>query len=166
MRGVLVVVVLLGFGGCTAGEPADTAQTGCDAGPGRLELAQRDGFPIGPEAPILYGHPPQGGVPYAPYAIRFRGVDGADQGVTVQMEVTEPSTGALLGDVRLSQRFLCANTGSDEGYWVGGEVHVRFWEYDLDSLLGREGRVETIVFGPNGEVLDARTQGLLERLPS
>jgi hypothetical protein len=85
--------------------------------------------------------------------------------VTVQIEVTDPSTGELLGDVRQSQRFLCSNTGSDEGYWVGGEVHVRFWEYDLDALLARAGRVEAIVFGPNGEVLDARTQGILERLP-
>ena len=81
------------------------------------------------------------------------------------MEVTDPATGSLLGDVRLAQRFLCSNTGEDQGFWVGGEVHIRFWEYDLDSLLGREGQVEAIVFGPDGEVLDARTEGVLERLP-
>jgi len=151
--------------GCSEAEPKDTAQPSCEEGPLLLELAQRDGFPIGAKAPILYGHPPQGGVPYAPYEVRFRGVPAADQGVTVQMELTDPATGALLGDVRLAQRFLCSNTGEDQGFWVGGEVHIRFWEYDLDSLLGRAGQVEAIVFGPGGEVLDARTEGVLERLP-
>jgi len=130
-----------------------------------LELAQREGFPLPSDAPILYGHPPQGGVPYAPYSLRFRGVEAADQGVTVQIEVTDEVTGALLGDVRQDHRFLCSNTGKDENHWVAGELHVRFWEYDLDSLVGREGRVEAIVFGANGEVLDAISQGALQRLP-
>ena len=153
------LVALGGLGlwllGCSQAPPKDSAAPGCEDGPLRLELAQRDGFPIAPQAPIQYGHPPQGGVPYAPYEVRFRGVSGADEGVTVQIEVTEVSTRELLGDVRLSQRFLCSNIGADEGHWVGGEVHVRFWQYDLDSLLGREAEVEAIVFAADGAVLDA-----------
>ena len=161
----VTIMSLVGLTACSETEANDTAQPGCEDGPPRLELAQREGFPLAAESPILYGHPPQGGVPYSPYDLRFRGMSSADEGVTVQMEVTDPITGSLLGDVRLSQRFLCANTGEDEGFWVGGEVHIRYWEYDLDSLLGRAGQVEAIVFGPHGEVLDARTEGILERLP-
>ena len=104
--------------------------------------------------PTLYcGIPPQGGAPYAPFGVRFRGVTPEDNGaVVVSISAADPLSGELLGDDDFFERFLCSNVGESEGYWVAAEFHLRFYDYSLDDLHGREVAVHFVAEGVDGTI--------------
>jgi hypothetical protein len=163
--GWLASVVLLGCGADKGPKSVDSATAEGCAGEAELSLAQLEGYGLTEGDPILFGNPPQGGAPYAPYRLRLLGLPGATDGVGVRLVATEPSTGTELGSAELMHRFLCSNAGPDAGYFVAPEVHLRFWSFGLDELDGREATLEATVVGADGAEVSARYTGPLQRLP-
>ena len=130
-----------------------------------LELAQQGPYGLSEGAPLWFGLPPQGGVPYAPFRLRLEGLNFPEQGSSVSVVATDVDTGERLGDIELLHRFICSNVGGDAGRHVAGEIHLRFWDYRLKELDGRTAEVvATVSDGPN-EPAVARYTGPLTRFP-
>ncbi len=128
--------------GCE-GAPADTG-TGplppadCfDESGARLELSLESGsfddVEEGMTAPVSV--PPQGGAPYTPWMVRVTG-DGALNG-GVRMVATASDDDVEVGDVEIDLVPICANVAPNDGWWMVSGVHVRYWEYTVDELIGR-----------------------------
>lgn len=153
---------------CVGCQPAPTEDTGlllppCEGEQTRsLQVAVYEGD-YGEHTtgdPVMCGHPPQGGAPYAPFRLRITGLDGA-AGLFVDMVATDTDTGAVLGSGSFEQRFTCANVGDDAGAYVGAELHMRFDGYDLEQLPGHEAEVEITVEDAEGQVLSTTLSGPL-----
>jgi hypothetical protein len=89
-------------------------------------------------ASVAYGNPPQGGAPYAPFTLRFEGLEQGETGLHIAMEAHDAATGEELGTTDYQQWLTCANVGDNEGYLVGPEFHLRFFGRTLEELDGRE----------------------------
>ena len=157
--------------GCVADGPGGRRHTDsgeavpCEARPSpQLELGQDQGYGLDDGAAVRFGHPPQGGPPFAPFKLRIDGIYGGDHGVQVVIEAFDASDGLPIGDVALTHRFLCANTGPDADHLVAGEVHLRFWDETLDSLEGRTATVVARVDAMDGTFAEHTYTGPLQRV--
>ncbi len=154
MRRDLAILAVLLAAGCDpapddTGGPVDPGA--CGAGDPALEVSHYGTFDaLG--TTMYCGIPPQGGAPYAPFGVRVRGVDPADDGaLSVTITARDVDTGEELGAGDFHERFLCANAGDSAGWWVASEFHLRFFGYSLDDLHGRSATVHFVAEGANGE---------------
>jgi hypothetical protein len=132
-----------------------------------LEIAQEEGAPFGllDGDPIFYGHPPQGGAPYAPFRMRLSGLaDLTEVGAAVLAVAVDTHTGETLGTAELNHRWICANVGDDAGFHVGADVHMRFYGWTLEELVGREADLQLLVEDGQGVTVDAGYRGPLVEL--
>lgn len=163
------IALTLALWACGAPEPHDTgaepSEPGCDAPPLRMQIAHLDsgfGEPADGGA-IGYGWPPQGGAPYAPFDVRFSGL-GTHEAL-VEMRAVGVDDGVELGSAEYLQRFICANTGESEGWYVTSELHMRFFGFTLEELDGRVADMSVRVAGVDGEVAEVGFRGTLTPLP-
>ena len=163
------VVGLLGLVGCAEGAPDEKTRRPqeqlepCSARDApKLDLAQDGEYGLRDGASVRYGHPPQGGPPFAPFRLRLDGIYGGDHGVEVVIEAFDAADGSPIGDASLTHRFLCANAGPDADHLVAGEIHLRFWDETLESLEGREARIVARVEAVDGTFGEAAYTGPLE----
>jgi hypothetical protein len=105
-------------------------------------------------ADVPYGQPPQGGAPYTPLEVRFHGVLEPGTRVPITLTAVAPD-GTPLGDITQTVGPLCANTGPHDGWWFGGEIHLRYWERTLEELEGREVEVTAEVVLDGGALTTA-----------
>ena len=110
---------------------------------------------------IVYGRPPQGGAPYAPFRLRMAGMAYEDDAIEVVMLATEVGTDVELGTGSFDQRFICSNVGESEGYLVGSELHMRFPGWSLDDLRDRSANVVVTVTDALGTEMTFEYQGHL-----
>ena len=146
--------------GPTDPEPQLEPCTGRDSP--QLDLAQDGEYGLQDGSAIRYGHPPQGGPPFAPFRLRLDGIYGGEHGVEVVIEAFDTADGSALGGVALTHRFLCSNAGPDADHLVAGEVHLRFWDETLESLEGREATIVARVESVDGTFGEATYTGLLD----
>lgn len=141
----------------------------CRPGTGAvLELSHHDSAwgALSDGDPLYYGHPPQGGAPYSPFQVRLLDVPDADLGVVIETSAVEVGTGEVLGSGTYTERLICSNAGENEGWWVGAEVHMRYFGWELDELEGRRARVRVSVRWSEDEApLDEGYEGVLTRMP-
>jgi hypothetical protein len=115
-------------------DTAPPAAPDCFAeGDPRMEVALESGgfeeVSEGMIAPVSI--PPQGGAPYTPWQVRVTG-DGA-----LNLGVRMVATAGDLGDVVLDLTPICANVEPNDGWWMLTGVHVRYWDYTVEELVGR-----------------------------
>ncbi|MFT4624321.1 MAG: hypothetical protein ACI8PZ_002980 [Myxococcota bacterium] len=162
------VVLSLLLLGCVDDAPSGKQRTESDPDPcsardnPELDLAQDADYGLSDGDLVRYGHPPQGGPPYAPFRLKIDGIYGGEHGVEVTIEAFDDATGAPIGDLALTHRFLCANTGPDAGHLVAGEVHLRFWDETLESLVGRTATIVATVDAMDGSQATAAYTGALD----
>lgn len=114
---------------------------------------------------VLYGNPPQGGAPYAPFRVRIGGVPGLDEAAAVSVRAIDVADGASLGEVDYDLRFTCANVGDSAGIWMAPDVHARFFGWSLDDLAGRDATIEVEIANRDGETARAAVVGHLVQMP-
>ena len=160
---MLLTLAACGDGGTSqdTGAPAGLCEATNDP---LLELAQYGPYgELDDGADCLFGHPPQGGAPYAPFSLRISGMDQDDLGMDVQMTATDADSGEILGTGDYLQRFICSNVGDNDGKFVGADLHMRFYGWELSELEGRTADVLISVSNDNGDRVEAGFQGLLIR---
>lgn len=89
-----------------------------------------------PEGSLPVGTPPQGGAPFLPLRLRLHADLGED---VFRLDAAgQAMAGAtVLGEEAVGVSALCANTGSDAGWYLLGELHLRFpglEQADLDGV--------------------------------
>jgi len=158
---------LLTLAACGDGGGEDTALDPgmCEASANpNLELAQYGPYgELDDGTDFLYGHPPQGGAPYAPFSLRISGMDQGELGMEIVMIATDSQTGEALGTGDYMQRFICSNVGDNTGMFVGADLHMRFYGWELDDLAGRAADVTVSATNDQGVSVEAGFQGLLIR---
>jgi len=117
--------------------PPPSAQGSCDISDVGFCDALQGGISPEEMGEVLYGTPPQGGAPYAPFTLRFSGLDQPDEGLLISMTAVDTITGEVLADNEYGQWLACANVGDHAGWLVGPEFHLRFFGYELEELEGR-----------------------------
>ena len=135
----LALAMTLALMGCDEEPKPDPDPGACDqAKVAALEVSHYGTFAELDD--IVYcGIPPQGGAPYAPFGLRVRGVEPTDTGVIpVTITATDTTSGEVVGMGEFNERFLCANAGESDGWFVGAEFHLRFSGYELSELHERE----------------------------
>lgn len=128
--------------GCTAAPTTDREETGevpreaCgwDEEPELAAVPYDLPDGCGPDG-LPVGTPPQGGAPFLPLRLRLHADLGEDV-LRIDAEGTATRGGDVLGEEQISVAALCANTGSDEGWFLLGELHLRFSGLDQDTLDG------------------------------
>ena len=173
-RGTLLILLAFSLTALLACEepppddPPDPGECALDAGEEPVVELSHYFSPYGDIGETIYcGIPPQGGAPYSPFGVRLRGLDlDADDGtVTVAMRATDVDTGELVGTADYTERFLCSNVGDNEGYWVGAELHLRYFGYELTDLDTRVIRLEVEATSVGGDVLTTAVIGALDCAP-
>ncbi len=163
----LLPAILLTLAACGDGEGEDTAidPSTCKASNNpTLELAQYGPYgELSDGADFVYGHPPQGGAPYAPFSLRISGIEQGDMGMAIEMLATDSSSGEELGTGEYMQRFICSNVGDNSGKFVGADLHMRFYGWELDDLEGRTSDVTISASNDAGDRLETSFQGILIR---
>jgi len=160
MRWAGLVWLVVGCGDAPAVDTGPDSQGTCPilADP-TCDVRQVDTVEDG--AAVMFGTPPQGGAPYAPFTLRFRGLDQAVDGLDIRMLATDEQTGEILGDSSYHQWLACANVGEHAGWLVGPEFHLRFAGWELDELDGRETLFEVSAVDQRGKAAEAKISATL-----
>jgi len=163
----VLIPIMLTLAACSGDGPIDTSVDPgtCEATPDPLlEIAQYGPYgELQDGSELRYGHPAQGGAPYAPFSLRISGMDQGDLGMNIEMEAIDRDTGEILGTGTYAQRFICSNTGASSGSFVGADLHMRFFGWELDDLDGRTAEVSISVTNDDGVHVEAGYLGVLVR---
>lgn len=161
-------VGLLILGGCVGGDATDPIDTDVGELCGALdepwlEFAQEVGAygELTDGDDVHYGHPPQGGAPYAPFRLRVRGLFTGEPASLVTVSGADPGSGEEMGAVEVRQMFICSNTGDNLNYHVSAEVHMRFFGLSLDELEDRPIDLTLRVEDMDGAAVEAEVSGVL-----
>ena len=133
-----MLTLLLLLMACEPTEP-DPDLGPCEVGPDEMQTIDLSHYgDYGAIDAVIYcGTPPQGGAPYAPFGVRIRGINPDELGIELTMTAVDVDTGEEVGSGDYTQQMICSNVGGNEGHWVGAELHMRFYGYELDALHGR-----------------------------
>lgn len=147
--------------------PPPPLETICHPEPGDLPDVEMTHYGTGQgELDIVYcGIPPQGGAPYAPFSARFRNLDPLDTAIVVDMEAWDVDSGELLGAVTLYQNVICSNVGTNEGWWVGSELHHRFLGFTTEELHGRTITLDIVATTADGTGVSTTLTANLDCIP-
>jgi hypothetical protein len=164
MRRVFAILPILYACGDAPDDTGDAPES-CEATSNPLlEIAQYGPYgELVDGSALLFGNPPQGGAPYAPFSLRISGMDQGDLGMGIEMEAIDSDTQELLGTGSYTQRFLCSNTGDNDGTFVGADLHMRFFGWALEDLDGRAAQVVITAANDDGIQVEASYLGVLER---
>lgn len=102
------------------------------------------------EGALPVGTPPQGGAPFLPLRMRLHANLGEDV-LRVDAEGQARSGGSVIGEEALSVSALCANAGTDVGWYLLGELHLRFPGAEQPTLDGVDLDVQVTVSWDGGE---------------
>ena len=165
MRARFPFLLLLAACGDTVPIHTGIGPTGCEASADPvLEIAQYGPYgELQDGSDLLYGHPPQGGAPYAPFSLRISGMEQGELGMQIEMEAVDADSGELLGTASYAQRFICSNTGENLGTFVGADLHMRFFGGELSDLEGRTANVTISATNDGGTRAEAGYLGVLTR---
>ncbi len=156
MRMLTTLLVFAVLAGCPAPDDTGDIEGPCPVTTTPfVEFAQRDalyGQQVDGDA-LAYGHPPQGGAPFAPFLVRAHGLGHSADGYRVTLDAVDTQTDEVLGQGEYPQLFVCANVGDNAGYRVAPELHMRFYGWELDDLEGRQATVTVTLDDGSGVVL-------------
>jgi len=149
-------VLVLSVASCTSGPPPLDTDTqvpreACDwRGDPVLDVvpyALPDGCPADG---LPVGTPPQGGAPYLPLRMRLH-ADLSDDVVRVQADGEARAAGQVVGEESVQVAALCANAGTDVGWYLLGELHLRFSGAEQATLEGLDLDVSLDVVWDGGQ---------------
>ena len=154
--------MIVGCGSTSSDGPEPTAECGPE-GVAQLEVAQGEtGFgDLHDGVSVVYGQPPQGGSPYAPFRLRMSGLAYEAETIAVELLATQAGGDVVLGTGAFDQRFICSNVGENSGFLMGSELHMRFPGYSLSDLDGQAVDALVTVTDALGTRLESRFSGTL-----
>ncbi|NCG18873.1 MAG: hypothetical protein GWP91_07670 [Rhodobacterales bacterium] len=149
-----IIALLLLTTACAVEEtPPDPGLEDCDTAPSEgpsMDVSHFSTYQLAPTT-VYCGIPPQGGAPYAPFGVRTRGISRDPEGLLIDLTAHHTTSGDLLGEASYTQRMICGNVGESAGFWVGSELHMRFYDYDIETLHGSEVEINITVSNQGGD---------------
>jgi hypothetical protein len=136
----------------------------CEIGPDELKSVELSHYgDYGAIGSVIYcGIPPQGGAAYAPFGVRILGIAPDDLGIDLTMVAIDVDTGEEVGSGDYIHQMVCSNVGDSEGHWVGAELHMRFYGYELDDLHDRTVTVTVEARNESGDNAMVELQATLD----